>query len=72
MRTLQVGDRSTRLAQALAVPASGENAKIALELSLKDVIAQIVEDPEFAKVLIENFQETSILANQENVELTVN
>ena len=32
--------------------ATGKNAKIALELSLKDAIAKIVEDPEFINALL--------------------
>jgi hypothetical protein len=39
---------------------SGKNAKIALEKSLKDAIAQIVEDPEFIKALLENPQKTPV------------
>jgi uncharacterized lipoprotein YajG len=34
--------------------ASGKNAKIALELSLQDAIAQIVADPEFINALLKN------------------
>lgn len=52
--------------------ASGENAKIALELSLKDAIAQIVEDPEFIKALLENSQKTSSITNQLNEKLSAN
>ena len=45
--------------------ASGRNAKIALELSLKDAIAQVVEDPEFINALLANSQQTSVIANHE-------
>lgn len=50
----------------------GKNAKIALELSLKDAIEQVVEDPEFIKALLDNSQMTPVIANHENVKLSAN